>query len=203
MTNKLVNMITSPSLTRRLFALWGLGIAINLLAWSIGFFFLPEGAIRGVLPAPELIPDNGGWGAIFGRIFVYNIVIGCGLIVGANLFRVGRLPLGYVPVLFHWGMFGLLLGTNSFGVARERAATPDLLALVRSPGFAELTAFTFVAAATIGLHMYRQESLWRLRTTRTRRWADVRLSLCELATVAVAVLLVLAGAAAEAGNILG
>lgn len=198
---KVLDLATADSLNRRLFTLWALGIGINLVAWTVGHFLLPEGLLRGALPAPSFIPDTGEWGTVLGRILLYNIGFAASLIVLANLFRIGRFPLGYAPVLFHWTMYGLFLGTNSFGVVRDRLTTPDPIALVRSPGFVELTAYTFIAAATIGLHLYEQDSIWQLRATRVHQWKDVALRRCEVATLAVAMLLIVGSGAVEATRI--
>lgn len=129
------------------------------------------------------------------------MLVAGGLIVGANLFRVGRLPLGYVPVLAHWSLFGLLLGTGSFEAAGA-PVRPSPWALLGTVGFVEISAYTFLAAATTGLFLFRQRSWTDWTTTRERPLRSLRLSACELVTVGVAVVMVLAGAYRETIGIL-
>jgi hypothetical protein len=170
---------------KRLAALWLAGIALNLLAWEIGFAVLPEHALRGVFPGAGLSTGNGAAQAAL-RILLYNVLAGGGLIVLANLFRVRSLPLGYVPAAYHWTLYGLLLGTNSFAVDRGARLAPSLPGLVAGSGFLEISAYTLVAAATAGIYLWRQEKLLTLTADRVRGLRDVRLRRGEWALLAVA-----------------
>jgi hypothetical protein len=199
----IVSALVSGRVERRLPALWLMGIGFNLAAWAVGSWGLPGGALRGVLPAPELIPNGGTFCEVFSRILTYNLLVAAGLIAAANLFRVGRVPLGYVPVLLHWIGYGLFLGTNSFGMPRERSTSVSVWALVTSPGFTELTAYTFVAVSTAGCVIYGQDSWLTLRATRYRDWTDIRIQPLEALLLVAAVLLLANSAWREAMQIVG
>ena len=119
----------------------------------------------------------------------------------ANLFRIDRFPLGYLPVFFHWGMYGLILGTNSFGVVRDRPTVPSINRLVSSTGFLEIGAYTLLASATTGIWLYRQRSWTRWRTERVRDLSDARLTPLEVGASVLAAVLLIYGAAREASGL--
>jgi hypothetical protein len=194
--------LLSGNPTRRLFTLWALGLLLCLAAWNAGFVLVPEGALRGVFPGSSVVPDRASPLATLAPILLYNLLFAAGVIVVANLFRVGSFPLGYLPALGHWVLFGLLLGTNSFGVPGTSRLAPSLGHLVRSSGFIELSAYTFIASATVPLAIYRQESLARFRAARFRAWAEVRLSGCERLTAITGGLLIVLAAYRESLSVL-
>lgn len=194
-------LFLNESLSVRLFSLWGVGILLNLSAWWIGHAFLPERALQGLFPAGRVLPEDGSWGHVFVFILFYNAVIAGGLIIGANLLRVGWFPLGYLPLLAHWLLFGLFLGTNSFGVSKEAKLSPSLLHLTGTTGFIEISAYTFLAAASSGLFLYRQQSWMNWKTSKERSWRELRLSGCEVLTLGVAVALIIVGAYREASSL--
>ena len=119
-------LLTHRRVSTRVFSLWALGVIVNLVAWEIGYRFLPTAALKNVLPAGFFIPGHAGVLHTLLTILVYNVGLASGLIVVANLFRVKDIPLGYLPVLFHWSLYGLFLGTDSFGISRGVRATPSL-----------------------------------------------------------------------------
>lgn len=194
-------LLVGPRPTTRLFTLWAIGIFACLMAWTVAYAALPDALLRGVLPAAGAVPAHAGLAATAWRILLYNVLIAGGLIATANLFRIGWFPLGYVPALAHWVLFGLLLGSNSFDVSRGRVA-PSLAHLIRTTGFIEISAYTFLASATIGLFMYRQQSWRSLRTVKVRSRRDLRLTWCDVVTTAVAVGLLFVGAYRESLSLL-
>jgi len=196
------DLLTSERLAVRLTCLWLVGVGANLGAWWIGHAFLPQGALSGVFPVAEMASREIVAVPPTARILLYNLVVAGGLIAVSNLFRVAWFPLGYLPVLFHWTAFGLFLGTNSFAVDRIRPTHPSAVRLVTSPGFAELTAYTVLGAATVGLWLFRQESWTRWATRRERSWREIRLKPGELAAIAVSAGLLVYGAVREADKIL-
>lgn len=189
-------------LARRFLLLWVAAIVVSLAAWTVGHRLLPPGALRGALPSAG-IPGTGSFLAVAGRILFFNAAVAGGIVLAANLFRVGRFPLGYFAVLLNWLLYGLFLGTNSFGVVRDRPTAPSLVRLVRSTGFTELTGFTLLAAATAGIFLFRQRTIFQLRAERVRGWRGIRLSATEWWGVALALLLLAGSAAREAASILG
>lgn len=199
-------MIGSPlrhrSLLVRLAALTGLGVALHLAAWTVGYHLLPPEALRGVFLTSEIPVVGGSEGSTLSRILVVNLVFGVGLVVVANLFRVGRFPLGFVPVLFHWTAFGLFQGTGSFSVATA-PRPPSIPELVASRGTWEILAYTIVGAATIGLFVYRQRSWLDWTTRKERALTDVSLSAAEWAATGVALALLVAANWTEARSLTG
>jgi hypothetical protein len=79
---------------------------------------------------------------------------------------------------------------------------PSLAHLIPSVGFIEITAYTFIAAATINLYLYRQRSIWSLKTEKVRSWSEVRLLSCEYVTVATALTMLFLAAFRESLSIL-
>lgn len=190
-----------PSVLVRLASLSTLGVAINLIAWTVAFNLLPEGALEGVFLSSRLPVAGGSEGGTLLRILTVNLLLGCGLVAAANLIRVGRFPLGYLPALAHWGLFGLILGSGSFAVERP-ARPPSLIALLASRGCWEILAYSIVAAATVGLFLYRQRSWLDWRTRRERTLGEVSLSSLEWGSLVLAAVLLAAANWTEARSLL-
>lgn len=140
----------------------------------------------------------GGWAAIAGRIVLYNWCVAGGFVAGANLVRVGHFPLGYIPVLAHWGLYGLFLGSDSFAHTQDGRLLPSVAVLVGRSGFVEMTGYTLLAAATTGLFLYRQASWRDMRTVRERHFSDWRLSMGEWLALTLSFLSILAAGVKEA-----
>ncbi len=187
----------------RFLRLWAVGLAVHFAAWTIAYFLLPEGALRGVFSSSRLPLDESSWTAVAGRIVLYNVGVAAGLIAVANLFRVGRFPLGYVAVLAHWGLYGLFLGSDSFAYPRGGKLVPEVAGLLSRIGVWEITAYTLFAAATTGLFLYRQASWRNWSTARVRSASDWRLSVGEWVAVAVSLLLIVAAGLREGVAIWG
>lgn len=196
------HILTDDRLFIRLIPIWIIGILLNLGGWTAGFYFLPEQVLRGILPGGNFISIDSDVIDTLISIIVYNIVIGSGLITIANLFRIGWFPLGYLPVLFHWTMFGVFLGTNSFDIDQGAKIAPSLQHLVQSPGFFEISGFTLIAVGTINLYLYKQESFFRMKATRVREWKQVRLKVSEVILLFAGVGLIFLGAYRESLSIL-
>lgn len=194
------SLLTHDNINVRLAALWIVGIGLHLAAWAGGYYFLPEDALRGVFPAASVVSGDGWFVDTLIPIVLYNIVGASLLIAAANLFRIGWFPLGYLPVLFHWTLFGVFRGTGSFEMAARSKAAPSLDALV-SAGFVEITAYTFIAAATAGLYVYRQTTLLSLKAEKIRGWSELSFSRCSSVTVGVAAVMILAAAYLETVSI--
>lgn len=179
-----------------------LGTALHLLAWTLAYHFLPAEALRDVFLTSRLPVVGASEGSTVVRILTVNLLIGCGLVAVANTIRVGRFPLGYLPVLFHWTAFGLLKGTGSFSVGRI-AVAPSPGQLLRSRGTWEILAYTIVAAATVGLFLFRQRSWTDWSTRKERALADVEVSRTAWAAIAVALVLLTAANWTEARSLVG
>lgn len=180
------------------------GLVLNLLAWTLGYYLLPEGALSGATLASRLpIGNQGSVGSIFLKIFLYNFLIAGGASAAINIFRVGDLPLSYIYVWGMWILYGLFLGTNSFEIPRTIPPAPSLVMLLSSSGFYEIGAYTLIAASTINLFQYRQVSWTNWKTDRVRDWEDIHLNRREIFTILLAVLILVGANLQEAVSIFG
>lgn len=163
-------------------------------AWWFGYTFLPEGILRNssgaaLLPLERL---SGVPRAL--AVLAWNGAAATFFVAGANRLRVGRLPLGIIPPLVYWTMYGLLLGTNSLAVAGLGRQAPSLAVLLSRSGILELNAYLLVAAATAGWARWEQRSWWR---GPTRRLEPQPVGPVGWIMVAAAALLLIAGAVRE------
>lgn len=177
-----------------------LGVTLHLLSWTLSYHLLPAEALKGVFLSSRLPVVEGSEGSTLSRILVVNLLLGFGLTAGANVFRIGRFPLGYLPALFHWTAYGVLNGTGSFTVSTAPVA-PSLSGLLRNRGSWEILAYTIVAAATVGLFMYRQRTLLTLTARKERSLSETTVSLSEWAAIVVAFLLLVAANWTEARSL--
>jgi hypothetical protein len=177
----------------RLAVLWLVCALLFVLSWTASYHFLPEGVLRGRLPAGRLPVATPQLTTTFLRIFAVNVLVACALVFVANLFQVGQMPLGYLVVMGHSVIYGILLGTNSFGIPAPERFSPSLTTVLARSGAFEITAYIAIAAATQGLVVWRQRSWRDWRSERVGLWREWRLSGLEIALVVGA--LILLGAA--------
>jgi hypothetical protein len=182
----------------RLLVLWLICALLFTMAWSASYYLLPEGILRGRLLASRLPVETPLVSTTFLRIFAVNLLVGCGFVVLANLFRVGEMSLGYLVVMSHSVIYGILLGTNSFGIPAPTRFAPSLTTLLGRSGAFEITAYIAIAAATRGLVMWRQRSWLSRRSERVGGWSRWRLNWVEIAVLIAAVLLLAAANYREA-----
>jgi len=183
-------------------SIWVLGIALNLLAWLIAYLLIPEAALKGIFPSAGFISEQSSLWDTLAFILVYNILIACGLILAANLFRIGSLPLGYLIIIFHWSMYGLFLGSNSFDISRSDKIFPSLSHLISSVGFLEISAYSFLAAASINLFIYHQKTLWTFKSTKVREFNQIILTKSEYVIITLAFVMLIAAGFKESLGIL-
>jgi hypothetical protein len=93
------------------------------------------------------------------------------------------------------------LGSGSFTLSDAGKEIPSLIALIYKNGFYEISGYTFIAAASIKLFMYRQKAVFSLKAEKVKQWSDVRLSGLEIAVFIAGVALILFGNYFEAINI--
>ncbi len=157
-------LLTHRSVWVRFAALWVLAAAVCLVLWSLGYALLPEGILRGRLPTQalaggdEALPTRlAEWARIFGlNLTLAAIFIGA---VGLIQDERGR-PLSYVVVMVWAGLYGLLLGTDSFSFPLPGGATAPSLSVLARSGPYELSAFALLAAALRGIARYRIIGRW-------------------------------------------
>lgn len=199
---KIKKLLIDDRLSVRLGTLWLIGLLLNLFGWTVGYSLLPEQFFQGIFPGGAFVSTSGGTVDTLVSIIIYNLIIAGGLIVVANLFRIRWFPLGYLVICIHWSGYGLFLGTNSFDIDQGAKVAPSLVHLLSSAGFFEISGFTFIAAATINLYMFKQETFLQMTAEKTRQWDLNRLKRNEIVSLALGIGLIFLGAYKESLNIL-
>ncbi|MEM2876281.1 MAG: hypothetical protein QXL67_04965 [Candidatus Bathyarchaeia archaeon] len=128
-----------------------IGFIILLTSWSLSYVSLPEGSARGVVIVSYVPLTTEEVNSTFIRIFFYNLLVAAALITLANLIKVKGLPLGYFALLYHWALYGVFLGTNSFMLPSVAKLFPSLNTLFHGSGIYEITSYTILAAATYNI----------------------------------------------------
>jgi len=173
----------------RLGSMWIVGFAILLLTWIFSYRALPEGVVSGssgVYYAPIKAEDVT---VTFLRIFLWNLCVGCIPVAIGNFVRVKGIPLGYLLAFYHWGMYGVLLGTNSFVIPGPSKFLPSLTTLFYGSGIYEISSYTILSSATFSLYSQYGDSGGDWDSTRKHKWSILRLSKTEYAAMAFAILI--------------
>ena len=173
-----------------------IGVSVFLVAWTVAYLILPEGATRftlGLLPNLDARSDSAG---VATTLFVWNAAFGFGVIALASLYSIGPISLAYFAPWTWLIRFGIALGTNSFALFVPGARIPpwDLRSIVSHAGIPELVAYIVLATVLANASLWRQRRITDRHVVRIRRLRDIRLTRLELSLVAVAFAL-LAGAA--------
>ncbi len=172
------------------------GVIGFVVAWSLAYVALPEGATRftlGLLPTLDARADSVGVAA---TLFIWNAGFGFGVITLASLYSVGPISLAYFAPWTWLVRFGIALGTNSFVLFVPGARVPPLEvgSIISHAGIPELVAYIVLATVLANASLWRQRRITDRHLVRIRHLRDIRLTRLELSLVAVAFAL-LAGAA--------
>ena len=172
------------------------GVIAFIVAWTVAYVLLPEGATRftiGLLPTLDARADALGVAA---TLFIWNAAFGFGVITLASLYSIGPVSLAYFAPWTWLVRFGIALGSNSFAlfVPGARIAPLDLRSIVSHAGIPELIAYIVLATVLANASLWRQSRITDRNLVRIRHLRDLRLTRLELSLVAVAFIL-LAGAA--------
>ena len=172
------------------------GIVGFVVAWTLAYLVLPEGATRftlELLPTLDARADSAG---VATTLFVWNAGFGFGVIALASLYSVGPISLAYFAPWTWLVRFGIALGTNSFALFVPGARIPplDVRSIISHAGIPELIAYIVLATVLANASLWRQRRLTDRNLVRIRHLRDIRLTRVELSLVAVAFVL-LAGAA--------
>ena len=197
----IISWLNNDNVLIRLVTLWLICALLFTISWTISYYLLPDGILRGKLLAAKLPIETDRIITTFLRIFSFNLLVAGGLIVFANIFKVGDTSLGYLIVCLHSIIYGILLGTNSFGIPAPARFAPSLSTLLSRSGILEITAYIAIAAATTGLAILRQTSWLSFHSeiiSSPRNW---HLSRGEFIVIMVAVLLLALGNYREAAQI--
>lgn len=172
------------------------GVIAFVVAWTVAYVVLPEGATRftlRLLPTLDARADSAGVAA---TLFIWNAAFGFGVIALASLYSLGPISLAYFAPWTWLIRFGIALGTNSFALFVPGARIPplDLRSIISHAGIPELVAYIILATVLANASLWRQRRLTDRHVVRVRYLRDIRLTPVELSLVAVAFVL-LAGAA--------
>ena len=172
------------------------GLIAFVVAWTVAYVVLPEGATRftlRLLPSLDARADSAG---VATTLFVWNAAFGFGVIALASLYSIGPISLAYFAPWTWLVRFGIALGTNSFALFVPGARIPplDLRSIVSHAGIPELIAYVVLATVLANASLWRQRRITDRNLVRIRYLRDIRLTRLELSLVAFAFIL-LAGAA--------
>ena len=172
------------------------GLIAFVVAWTVAYVVLPEGATRftlRLLPSLDARADSAG---VATTLFVWNAAFGFGVIALASLYSIGPISLAYFAPWTWLVRFGIALGTNSFALFVPGARIPplDLRSIVSHAGVPELIAYIVLATVLANASLWRQRRITDRNVVRIRYLRDIRLTRLELSLVAFAFVL-LAGAA--------
>ena len=192
----LLGALAHRSALVRLATAGAIGVIGFVVAWTVAYLVLPEGATRftlRLLPSLDARADSAGVAA---TLFIWNAAFGFGVIALASLYSVGPISLAYFAPWTWLVRFGIALGTNSFAlfVPGARTSPLDLQSIISHAGIPELIAYILLATVLANASLWRQRRITDRNLIRVRYLRDIRLTRLELSLVAVAFVL-LAGAA--------
>lgn len=146
-----LRFLTHPNLFVRFSSLLTLGIVLFVLAWSIGYYLLPEGAFRAgadaMIAARNLEGTSTSILQEWARIFRANSIPAILILAGSLLIKVNGFPFGFLVAFYNIVGYGLFVGTNSFGIPYPERMAPSLAILARSGPY-EMLALLLLAAST-------------------------------------------------------
>ena len=172
------------------------GVIGFVVAWTVAYVALPEGATRftlGLLPTLDARADSA---RVAATLFIWNAGFGFGVIALASLYSVGPISLAYLAPWAWLVRFGIALGTNSFAlfVPGARVGPLDIGSVISHAGIPELVAYIVLATVLANASLWKQRRITDRHLVRIRHLRDFRLTRVELSLVALAFAL-LAGAA--------
>jgi hypothetical protein len=148
--------------------LYLLGLVFFLGAWHLGYYVLPEGALKASSIAAQAAGDevSATLAGELTRILLINVIMGA-LIITFNLaLRINNLPLGYLVPAVWFILYGLILGSNSFSIPMDERMGPSFNVIQRS-GLYELAAYTLIAVATFNTSRFEIKRLFLTNPERT------------------------------------
>ncbi len=197
-------VLVQDGLLKRVLLVYGLYTLLHNAAFLVGYYFLPEGLLRGsaVTTSGEIVASQGSFWGQFAMTLLFNIGWMAALSVVLNFNQIKGLPAGYLLPISVGVLTGLILGTNSFVSSNvDSYGAREGLALGTSIGGLETLGYVLIIAATVRLGIYQYKSWWRWSgewaPTKLMRIRDIRLSRSEWLTIAAGLLLIIVGAYRE------
>lgn len=172
------------------------GVIAFIVAWTIAYVVLPEGATRFTLRLLPILDARADSSGVAATLFLWNAGFGFGVIALASLYSIGPISLAYFAPWTWLVRFGIALGTNSFALFVPGARVPplDLRSIISHAGIPELIAYIILATVLANASLWRQRRLTDRNLVRIRHFRDIRLTRVEFSLVVVSFVL-LAGAA--------
>ncbi len=149
-------LLCNKRLYIRFLSLFGLGVMLFTLTWTLSYFFLPEGVLRGRTGSAILAGEEaaGSFLSEWLRIVALNLMAGSLIVLSNRIYRFRGYPLGYIIPLAWLTVYAVCLGTNSFSIPLPERMAPSLAVFGRT-GLYEMAAFTLVAVATCSINLYK------------------------------------------------
>jgi len=197
--------LTQDNVFKRTLLLYGIYTLLFDICFVFGFYFLPEGFMRGSpqMAAGEAVARTTSFWPQFGLTLLFNLGVYAIISIVSNFNQVRGFPAGYlIPPILAMTQ-GLIVGTNSF-IADDLdrySSIREALALGKTIGGLETLGFILIIASTVKYGVYQYQSWWRWsgkwRPTQLMRLRDVRLSRAELFYLSLGVVLLIIAAYRE------
>ncbi|STP39227.1 Uncharacterised protein [Enterococcus durans] len=193
--------MNQTSFSRRIIQSASIFFGTFFLALFIGQYFLSEGFLREYNTGGNITFSSNLFFSIL-QIFLFNLLSILAIIV-ANLFSKRKTAeqayrgSGFLVLFVLGTIFGLTLGSNSFGVVRENAVLSqklfDLFKLTQYSDLWEFSALILVNSVTIDKGIL----LTTGKKTHVRSFREISYSSAELKMLSLAFLFLLVGAVVE------
>lgn len=190
----LVDALLHPKLLIRLISLTIFGLCLLVIAWSFGYYLLPEGILHGGaethMVSGALNTSSSSVLEEWFKISRANLLPVLLILGSSLLIRVNRVSFGYLIALYNIIGYGLFLGTNSFAIPMPMRMAPSLAVLERSGPY-EMFALIMLAVASYGWSHFEIKRLFRTNPERVVpspkvKMAEIVVSLLGIGILAAA-----------------
>jgi len=175
-------------------------------AMAVSYFLLPEGFLKNKNPLQSW-EESGDVAVLALQIFSYNMLSVLFILLG-SLFggkkdaEAGYFSVGYVAFFTQIALNGVVLGTWSFSMGGPAVPLIDRVIrtfdLMHRAGLWEMMGQMLIACSAAGVAIVQTSG----KSTRTRKLREIRLTRAEGITLALGLMLMLAGAIVESAAIL-
>ena len=187
--------LTQKNVLKRVLWTYGIYVTTSLVTFAVGYFFLPEGALRGsaITIWGEVAAHQTSFWLEFLIIIGFNLGIISLIGIVVNLQRVNGLPVGYVFIFLQGVLSGIVAGTNSFVSQVISPYTLEGWLVALRIGYLEFLGYVCIVAATIevGLRDYTSWLPWKAKEVKIRSWGDIKISRQEMIYLVIGILLIL------------
>jgi hypothetical protein len=145
----MTHLFLHRSMIIRFLSMYVLALVLFLVAWTISYFLLSEGVLRGRTGAQILAGSEAADSFLdeWLRISLINLTVGCLFVVGPNFIRSQHgYPLGYLTPLTWAILYAVYLGTNSFTFPMPDGKMPPSIAVLGRSGPYEIAAFILASS---------------------------------------------------------